>query len=204
MSKPRGYIEKFLMLDAETSGFAYNEDDPSIDSKTGEEYQAVSWGLIVASAETLKPIEELYLEVKWNGVSQWSKGAEKIHGLSLAHLEKNGVESEQAALQIGQLILKHWGPDSPVHLGGHNVASFDLWFLRRQLRRHGLTMVKFGNKFIDTNPVGFTCLRTHNSDDLFEAVGIPARGAHNALEDARNALKSLRVIRSIYDKCISE
>lgn len=201
--KPRGYIEKFLVIDAETSGMAFNEDDPSYNSKTGETYQAVSWGLIVASAQTLKPIEELYVEVKWDGESKWEKRAEQVHGLSLAYLEKNGVSSEDAAVQIGSLILNHWGPDSPVHLCGHNVMTFDAYFLRRHLRMHGLNP-RIANKSIDTNAIGFATFHTHNSDDLFEAVGLPERdpGKHNALDDARNALQAVRVVRTLFTQCI--
>lgn len=202
--KPRGYIEKFLILDCETSGFAYNEDDPSYDSQAQEEYQAVSWGFIVASAITLKPIEELYVEVKWNGEAKWSKEAERIHGLSLSHLEKNGVTSEEAALMIGKLVIKHWGPDSPVHLCGHNVMTFDRWFFKRQLHRHGLTKIRIANKSIDTNAIGFAAWNTHNSDDLFEAVGLPPRdpSQHNSLEDARACLQVLQTTRSVVQRCL--
>lgn len=202
--KPRGYIEKLLIVDAETSGLAYNEDDPSYDSVTQKEYQAVSWGFVVASAITLKPIEELYVEVKWNGESEWSKEAERVHGLSLKHLEANGVSSEEAALMIGKLILKYWGPDSPVTLCGHNVMTFDAWFLKRQLRRHGLNKIKFGSKNVDTNAIGFAAWQTHNSDDLFAAVGLPERDAtkHNSLDDARSCLQVLRVTRGIFQQCL--
>lgn len=200
--KPRGYIEKLLVIDAETSGMAFGEDDPSYDSKTGKTYQAVSWGLIVANANTLKPIEELYLEVKWDGESTWDKRAEAVHGLSLAYLEKNGISSEDAACDIGELIQRHWA-DQVFHVGGHNVMTFDAWFFRRQLRMHGLNP-KIANKSIDTNAIGFATFHTHNSDDLFEAVGLPQRdpGAHNALDDARNALQAIRVVRTLFQQCL--
>lgn len=200
--KPRGYIEKILVIDCETSGMAFNEDDPSFDRKTNKTYQAVSWGLIVASAKTLKPIEELYIEVKWDGQSAWDKRAEAVHGLSLDYLEEHGVSSEDAAVQIGSLVLNHWA-DTPIHLCGHNVMTFDAWFLRRQMRQHGI-YPRIGNKSIDTNAIGFATFGTHNSDQLFEAVGLPARDPanHNALDDARAALQAVRVVRTLFTKCI--
>jgi len=83
-NEPRGYFEKLLAMDCETTGLKYNADDPS------GGYQAVSWGLIVANALTLKPIEEMYIEIKWNGMSTWSQEAEQVHGLTKEHLNKNG------------------------------------------------------------------------------------------------------------------
>jgi DNA polymerase III epsilon subunit-like protein len=199
--KPNGYIEKFLVIDAETSGMCFGTDDPSYDPVTKDTYQAVSWGLIVASANTLKPIEELYVEVQWDGKSKWDKRAEAVHGLSLDYLENHGQSSEDAACSIAELILKHWGPDSPIHLAGHNVMTFDAWFLRRQMRDHGINL-RIGNKSIDTNAIGFATFHTHNSDDLFQAVGLPTRNAnkHNALDDARNALHVIRIVRTVFQQ----
>lgn len=199
--KPRGYIEKILIVDSETTGMAYGCDDPSYNPTTGETYQAVSWGMIVADAFTLKPIERLYVEIKWNGESVWDPRAQAVHGLSLDYLEENGMSEEDAVVEIASLILKYWGPDSPVHLGGHNVATFDLPFLRRLLRSQGLE-IKFGHKYIDSNSVGFTTFGTHNSDDLFEAVGCATRGDHNALEDAENTLTALRTIKQLFNACM--
>lgn len=203
MSKPRGYIERVLFIDCETSGLAYSSPDPSYDAATGTEYQAVAWGMVVANAQTLKPIEKLYVEIKWDGESGWSKEAQKVHGLSPQYLEKNGVTSEEAVVQIAELIIKHWGTDGVVCVGGHNVATFDLQFLRRLLLKFGIE-VKFGSKTIDTNAIGFATFGTHNSDELFEAVGLPPRDPenHNALEDAENARKAVQIIRTMFNQCL--
>lgn len=202
-AKPRGYIEKFMVVDCETSGMAHNCDDPSYNPTTGDTYQAVSWGLIVADAFTLEPIEKMYVEIKWNGESEWSAKAQSIHGLTLEYLETNGVSEEEAVVEIASLILKHWGPDSPVHLGGHNVATFDLPFLRRLLRSQGLE-IKFGNKYVDSNSIGFSTFGTHNSDDLFAMVGCPERdpNKHNALVDAENSLQAMRTIKQLFNACL--
>ena len=200
MTKPRGYFDYFLAIDCETSGMAFNEDDPSINTKTGQIYQSVSWGLIVVDATTLKTVEELYLEIKWDGESEWDKKAEKVHGLSLAYLEEHGMTSEEAVVAIAGLILKYWGPDVPVCLAGHNVQTFDMPFLKRLLRSQGID-IKFGNRHIDTNSIGFGVYQTYNSDDLFEMVGCAKRAEHNALDDARNVVRSIRVTRSLANEC---
>lgn len=202
-NKPRGFIEKFMVIDCETSGMAFGSDDPSYDPVSGKTYQSVSWGLVVADAFTLEPIEKLYVEIKWNGESEWNASAQSIHGLTLEYLEANGLSEEEAVVEIASLILKHWGPDSPVHLGGHNVATFDLPFLRRLLRSQGLE-IKFGNKYIDSNSIGFATFGTHNSDDLFATVGCPDRdpNKHNALTDAENSLQAMRTIKQLFNACL--
>lgn len=201
MNKPRGYFKYLLAIDCETSGMAYGEDDPSINTKTGEIYQSVSWGLIVVDASTLNPIEELYLEIKWDGISAWTAEAERIHGLSLSYLEDHGLTAEDAVIAIAELILKYWGPESPVCLAGHNVHLFDLQFLKRLLRSQGIN-IKFGNRHVDTNSIGFGVFNTYNSDDLFKLVGCNDRTSHNSLEDARDVVRVLQTTRKMYDNLI--
>jgi DNA polymerase III epsilon subunit-like protein len=199
MSQNRGYITRVLALDCETTGLHFNQDNPALgDGKRGY-FQTVSWGLIVANAITLEPIEELYLEIQWDGNSIWNTKAESVHGLSKAYLKENGVTRTEAVESIGNLIIDHWGIDSPVHVLGHN-PQFDLAFLKADLRSEGLE-IKFGNKMIDTNSVGFTVYNTHNSDDLFEMVGLPQREDHNALTDAQNALYVVKATRGLAEAC---
>ena len=131
---PRGYFKYTLAADCETSGIALNCDDPSQNPKTGEKYQAVSWGLVVVETGTLKAVDELYVEIQWDKQYKWNDGAQRIHGMSREYLRDNGVPMKEAVEQIGSLILTYWGPDSPICLLGHNVHTFDLPFLRSTLR----------------------------------------------------------------------
>lgn len=199
MDKPRGYFEKCLALDCETTGlfFSKDSDDPSTNHNTGETHQALSWGFIVADAKTFKPIEKLYIEVQWNGTSLWNKEAQAVHGLTKPYLAKNGVTEEYAAQQIGDLILRHFGPDNPLHPLGHNVY-FDICFLRQLMRKSGIEL-KFGNRIIDTNSVASATFGTFNSDDMFEECGLPQRAKHNAMEDIEYTLESARRIKMIFE-----
>jgi len=200
--KPRGWFQYILAMDCETTGLEYNSDDPSVG------HQAVSWGLIVADSKTLKPIEKLYVEIKWNDDSlaareddpQFGKRAEKIHGLTLSYLEKNGMDEEEAVTEIGNLILKYWA-DGNIRCLGHNVATFDMWFLKGMMRRHGIEL-KFGSRHIDTSGAGFINFETYNSDDLFAEVGFDQREDHNALADAEMALEAARVMRVIFQNAL--
>ena len=200
--KPRGYFEKLLFIDCETSGLAFNSVDPSYDEATGKTYQAVSWGMVVTDAQTLKAIERLYVEIKWDGKSEWSVDAQRVHGLSLEYLEEHGMTDEEAVVAIAELILKYWGPDGVVCVGGHNVATFDLPFLRRLLTDNGIH-VKFGSRVVDTNSLGFGTFGTFISDDLFDTVGIPERGEHNALADADAARIAVQRVRKMFTQCLN-
>jgi DNA polymerase III epsilon subunit-like protein len=204
-TKPRGHFDLILAIDCETTGLAYNADDPSFDPKTGQTYQAISWGLVVVEAARLKTIEELYVEVQWDGKSVWSPDAQKIHGLSKEHLAKNGKTPEEAVELIANLILDYWGPSSPVCLLGHNVTTFDRYFLKRTLREFGIE-IKLGNRHIDTFSVGYSTFGTFNSDELFQVVGLPDRDPnnHNALVDAQNAVEAVRRVKTIFTHAIGE
>jgi DNA polymerase III epsilon subunit-like protein len=203
--KPRGYFEFLLAIDCETTGLNFTTDDASVG------HQAVSWGVIVADAKTLKPIDELYVEIKWNEQSRATKAenpkfgldAEKVHGLTFDYLEQNGIDESEAVLLIGSLIMKYWGPTVSIRTLGHNVHLFDLPFLRAMFRRHDIEL-SFGNRHYDTNSIGFVAFDTFNSDDLFEKVGFDTRGTHNALDDARMALESARRIRVLFQNAIEE
>lgn len=205
MAKSRGHFDLILAVDCETTGLAYGSEDPSYDAVNDKTYQALSWGLIVVEAARFKTIEELYIEVQWDGKSTWSPEAEKVHGMSKEYLAKNGKTSEEAVELIANLVLDYWGPQSPVCLLGHNVVTFDKYFLLRTMREHGIEL-RMGNRHIDTFSAGFSTFGAYNSDELFEAVGLPARdpSKHNALTDARNAVESVKRIRSIFDHALGD
>jgi DNA polymerase III alpha subunit (gram-positive type) len=198
MSKPKGYFQFVLAMDCETTGLFFGSDNPSVHPQDESRYhQTVSWGFIVLNADTLEEVDRLYVEIKWDGISEWSSKAEAVHGLSKDYLEENGMSEEEACVAIGGLIMKYWDT-KPVVTLGHNVATFDLPFLKTMMRRHGVEL-NFGNRHIDTMSAGFATFGIYNSDELFEAACLPERQLHNALEDIEYTVDSLRVIRVIFD-----
>lgn len=196
---PAGYFKYVLAIDCETTGLDWDSDDPSIG------HQAVSWGIVVADAETLIPVEELYVEIKWNEASkqarlahpEFSTKASDIHKLTFDYLEQNGVTEQEAVVQILELILKYWGPTQNVKCLGHNVLAFDVPFLRAMFRRHGIE-VKFGSRHYDTNSIGWAMTGAFVSDAFFSTMGFTDRDGHNALEDAKQALEATRRLRVIW------
>lgn len=203
MASRKGYFKYALAFDCETTGLALGSLDPSFDEKTQTEYQAVSMGMVVVDMDTLKEIDHLYVEIKWNGVSKWEDQAQKVHGLTRQHLEKNGVSEEEAVVLMGNFLLQYFSPETDIRLIGHNVATFDRYFLARLFKKFNIPL-RFGNRHIDTFGIGVVTFGAYNSDDLFEEVGITARGKHNALDDARHALKVIQVINKLFNVCLEE
>ena len=202
---PKGYFKYILAVDSETTGLnkVKNEGDVS------DGHQAVSWGLIVADAETLIPVEKLYLEVKWNEQSKRRKEldpefgvtASSIHGLSYSYLEENGIDEADAVVQILELILKYWGPTNELKCLGHNVSEFDIPFMKSMFKRYGVD-VKFANRQYDTNSIGWAMTGSFTSDAFFSTMGFDTRESHNSLEDASMALESTRRLRVIWNDSV--
>lgn len=195
-------FENILVIDCESSGM-YKQIYHTHKSPDGlKQYQMVSIGLIVANFATLKPVDKLYVEIKWNGVSEWDAKAEKVHGLSKDYLAQYGVSEEKAVEKIAKLILKYWGPENYITCLGHNVA-FDVLFLDDLFRRHGIEL-NFNSRQIDTNSLGMVCMGTYTSDEFFDIMGMPERKNHDALEDAEFALKSARRIKLMMKSVLDE
>ena len=188
------HFKKFLAIDCETSGMTFG-DDPSKD------YQMVSVALIVSDTTTYQELDSLYLEIKWNGESKWEPKAESIHGLTKEYLEENGVDEEEALADILEFLDKHFDLTKAITLCGHNAANFDKPFLKSLLRRFEVDL-KFSHRTIDTFSVGLIAVNAFDSDELFDNMGFPPRKEHNALEDIRLSLKSLRVINKLMKECI--
>lgn len=203
--KPAGYFDFLFAIDVETTGLCFEpSESPVYNPATGEHHQAISWGIVIARADTLEILEELYLEVKWNKLSieqqednpEFGKKAEQIHGLTRKYLDENGIDEEEAVALIGSLIVKYWGPTNCIRCLGHNVHMFDRLFLDDLFKRHDIVL-KFGNRHYDTNSAGFMTFGTWNSNELFSLVGYEDRKDHNALEDAKMALGVARTLRLI-------
>jgi len=196
MTQPRGHYKKLLCLDTETSGLFYNNLNVCLDEKSGKYYQMVSIGMIVVDASTLEELDTLYVEIKWNGTSIWNDQAESVHKLSKDYLNKNGKTETDAVISIGNFLNNHFDVKRAIPLLGHNVGTFDRYFITHLFERFGMGIF-FGSRNIDTNSLGYAVFGTFNSDDLFTLVGIEKRTTHNALEDARASLKVVQVVRDI-------
>lgn len=175
---------KIFAVDCETTGINFKSTDLS------QNYQAISWGIVASDTKDFKPIEELYVEIQYDkSTYKWDVGAERVHGLSRDYLKEYGKTEEDAVIEIAEFFLKHIGSvDEPITLLGHNVAVFDRLFLLKLLRRYDLPF-KITHRCLDTFSLSMGTIQEEDSNSLFERMGYPVRESHNALDDAKMALK---------------
>lgn len=190
-----------LAFDCETSGLASKSPDPSIDQTTGEFYQSVAWGLVVLDFATFEPVETYKGYIKPIKGAQWNKRAEAVHGLSQEWLNMNGRDEEEVVVDMCEIILRYWGSTTPVIALGHNVA-FDIAFFRSMAARHGVE-IRFSNRVVDTNSLIMGLMNITGSDAMFEAFGLPARSAHDPLEDILMTVICAQQMREIYQRGMS-
>lgn len=191
--KPQGWYNKFLVMDCETSGL--NFDQNSNDITLG--YQSVSWGFIISDMKTMKPIAELYVLIKWDGVSKWHWKASKTHGLTKEYLEEHGMSASDAADTIVMFLADHFEVDDTIVCMGINVALFDIPFLKKLLIAHGYP-VGFSARTLDVSALAAMTIGTYTSQQMFDELGIERGKVHNALEDSRATLKAARIIRTLF------
>jgi len=178
-----------LAIDWETSGYSV----PNYAAK----HQGISFGAIIFDVKSLTPVEELYCEIKFDSKYNWEAGAEKIHGISREHLEKNGITQEEAAFKLVDLISRYMGTDE-IMLLGHRV-HFDKAFTNQLADAAGLEL-NYHPTVIDSCSIATVLMELTYSEDIFSTLGMPARGKHNALEDIRYTLESIRRIKGFFLK----
>lgn len=206
MAYIKGSYDLVLAIDCETSGLFYNEIDPSFCTKTNEIYQPVSWGMVVADAKTLKPIEDVYFELKHDTRCVWSTEAEAIHGLSRGHLKSNGLSMDDGVATTLDFIYNHWDASSPkpsdrnIRMLGHNVGTFDIYYFRRMFHLAAAMdmLPPTGNRYLDTSSIGWATFNAFTSDQLFNSVcKNGSRDSHNSLDDAYLSLEAARCARRL-------
>jgi DNA polymerase III epsilon subunit-like protein len=195
LTKPPTYSrhgpgKNILILDTETSGSSFGSYED-----TFKQYQAVSFGAIVADNLTFQPIAKLYFTVKFDGTKyEWSESAEKVHGLSREQLEAEGLDDEEAAATLAEFILTHFGTGK-VMFAGHN-PYFDIEAMRQLLEKHGV-MPDLYHVVIDTSGTSFVAIGKYRSNDVFEIFCGERRDKHNALSDAELTLTVLQSIKAL-------
>lgn len=188
----KSHFDKILALDVETSGLNKNSIDPS------EGYQIVSIGMVVVDVmNDFKSLDEIYIEIKWNGQSIWDDEAQRIHGFSKSYLEKNGISEEDAVEKIALFIFNHFGVEKPICLLGHN-PQFDKCFLKSLLEKYELPF-KFSHRSLDTFSLTLPTIGTFDSNEMFEFFGFPQRITHNSLKDIKMTLKVVQLIRKMWN-----
>lgn len=184
-----------LIMDWETTGAEFGLSAENIAKK----YQGISVGMIVADFEHLTEVYSDYMMIKFDPSKYvWTDRAEEIHGISRTQLEEHGLDWEEAAARILNPILEYWGPNGIIIFGAHN-AAFDMAFLQEQILKPAGVTLEFHQARLDTAVLGLMLLGNGRSDAVFSLLaGCDSRGAHNALEDARLCLESMRTAKQLF------
>lgn len=186
--------EKLVIIDTETGGLDPNEQSILT-------LGAVVWNHGHIEAEIHIPIAENPIVA----VPQ----ALRVNGINLA--THTGDDPMAAVTKLRNFLQTSW-ITKPVGLAGHNVASFDVGFVKRLFRLAGMEFSKtFHYRMLDTMTLAYALdlagrlpgLRSRGLDALCQRFGIVIRAAgapHNALEDARATAKLLtRLLDMIRD-----
>lgn len=178
-----------LAIDWETSGYSF--------PNYAQSHQGISFGAIVFDVKTLDPVEELYREIKFKDKYKWEAGAEKVHGISREHLAKFGVEQEEAAADLCNLIVKYIGTED-IMLMGHRVY-FDRAFTQQLTKSIDIDLV-YHPTTIDTASMATALMEMSKSEEVFQTLGLPPRQQHNAMEDIRYTLASVKRMKELFFK----
>jgi len=189
---PGKYI---LVLDVETTGSTFASYE-----ETFSKFQAIAFGAVVATSDTFEEVASLSFKVKFDPKYEWSEGAEKIHGITREQLEVEGLEKEEAAAELAEFILNHFGTGK-VMFANHN-PWFDIEAMRQLLAPYGV-MPDLHHVVIDTSSLAFGAIGKYRSNDVFPFFNGERPDIHDALGDARMALNVLRGIREIVNSVLN-
>lgn len=184
-------MNKMLVVAMETSGLNV-ANAIGVDRNLSNHYQILSLGLIVCNTKYEK-IDELYIEIQYDGKSLWDKQAEKYHGLSKGRLKENGFTEVKALEEIGSFIFDHF-ENSKIALIGHNT-HFGLTFLDSLFRRYEIVL-PFDCHYYDLATLGKVFLNASDKKTIFGLLELK-NDKRNSLNTARNILKSFKKFKSI-------
>ena len=190
MAKNFNRVPQFaLAIDWETSGYSI--------PNYAEKHQGISFGAIIFDVKTLLPVEQLYREIKFVDDTKyvWESGAERVHGISRDHLLKHGVTQQEAATELANLVIKYIGAED-IMLLGHRV-HFDKAFTSQLINTLGFDFT-YHPTVIDSCSIATVLMELTYSEDIFQTLGLPPRGKHNALEDVQYTLESVRRIKEFF------
>jgi hypothetical protein len=180
-------VDTVFSLAIETTGFSHE-----CDRSTG--HQMVSVGLIAADAEDFKVRDGIHFTIKWNGESDWTEEAQRIHKLDK---DSGDLTEEEAAAQIANFFIKH-NELEPIVLLGHNIESFGYYFIRSILDKYGLSEIIISTRSMDTFTLGKTLYGLDSQKQMFNflRVGVPK----HTLDKSKAYLKLFRITKKLWSE----
>lgn len=185
-------MNKVVVIDTETGGL-----NPQTDS-------ILSLGAVVLNPDGSLG-ETFYVLINEGTNRHVTEDALKVNGISLSMIDTNGVTPSMAVTMFSEFLLRNEIPRK-TELAGHNIAGFDMGFIRRLYCLAGVRM-PFDYHTLDTMSValfwrwtGHVPVSRVSLDALAKHFSIVVRepGAiHNSLEDAVATAKLLAIFREM-------
>jgi DNA polymerase III epsilon subunit-like protein len=175
----KGFAKDILLIDFESTGL-----DPV-------HHEPTQLGAILLDKETLAE-KDSYLTFITADLSIASKEALEVSGITAKDLE--GAPSPEKVIKE---FLEKFGTN--VFLSSWN-SILDRGLLDKMLRKVNKTIFEYDYHYLDVWPICYMYLaRTGQGEKLrgnatFDALGLPPRNAHDALEDCRYAAEALRAV----------
>lgn len=180
------FPKDILVIDFEGAFRPEDKNDP-------EKSQPTQIGAILLDKETLEE-KKSFVSYIYADLSFASPEAQKITGITQKMLE--------AAPKLGEVGKKFVETFGKEFLFCSWVSELDRTLFRKMVFSAGMHPRDFDYHVFDLWPIGYAYLLkrgytgTMRSEPMFQALGLPSRGQHDALEDCRYAAVALRKILS--------
>lgn len=174
-----GFSKDILLIDFETTGLSLEDALP------------IQLGAILLDKESLEE-KDSFLSFINQDVSGMSEESAKIHGINQNDLNKSPKQQE-----VITDFLNKFGTE--VYLASWN-EMLDHTMLKKMLESVGKDIYVHDYHYIDIWSIAYMQLVKQGRGDIvrseptFRHFGLPARNAHNALEDCRYTAEVLRKV----------
>ncbi len=170
----------------------------SIDIETSGPSPSTGSMLSIGACLVQDPSVSLYLELIPDPGLPWDDGAERVHQLDRARLERDGVAPEAAMLALSDWLERSCAGRRPVFVGFN--APFDWMFVSDYFWRH-LGRNPFGVSALDLKSYymgreGVRAWELTRRLHIDEHYGLQPDHNHNALDDACGQARLARVLLS--------
>lgn len=185
-------MDKYLIVHLHTSGLWPQSvccDDATHEHKYPQitEYLAA-----VITASDLKVVDCVHSKVMWNTESLWDAAAAKHTGRTD---RLDGIPEDDAAYELAELILKHFGPVHTIPLAGYNSSTFIRPFLVDLFNRHEYD-IRFSTSALDLAGLALCTPSLSSRSDVLSHFGISTSDV-SLPDKLKNTIKLIKIMRTL-------
>jgi DNA polymerase III epsilon subunit-like protein len=149
--------------------------------------------MVSLGAVDYKTGDTFYGECRIYESDQWSQEALDINGFTLQQITD---KTKPTPVQLYQAFVK-WCEGRSTQLAGHNIAGFDVLFLKNVHRRQNkIKDFPFHFRYIDLHSVAYAKLKkSYSLKKICEKLGVPPEpDPHNALNGALAEYECFKIL----------